>query len=350
MPEIEIVAIADPDEAGRTRAQERSGASRAYGDYRELLVNEQVDLVAIAPRWVGQRVAMAEAATAAGAHLFFEKPLAGNLADADAILAAGERAGRKIAVAHQGRLHPATLHAKQLIETGKIGRPRLIRAYGKMDRRGGGQDLAILGTHVLDAVGFLAGRPAWASAELLAGSRLAEASDFRPGDEEIGPIAGDGLRATYGMPNGVVATFESFANLGANEDLFGLEIAGESGQLSLRGGLTKRLLFYPRPYILPGAADDRWEPIDVPGAQPGEVPGDHALSQEELFQRGNQRLVLDLLAAIEEDREPAASGAEARNALEMIQAIAVAHAHGGRIAFPLVQRTHPFAEEAKGEA
>jgi predicted dehydrogenase len=342
LPMVEVVAVADPDAEGRSKAQARSGAPAAYADYREMLARERPNLVAIAPRWVGKRVEMVEAAAAVGAHIYLEKPMAASLADADAMLAACTRAGVKMAVAHQGRLHPAVLHALRLVQEGEIGRLRLIRGFGKMDHRGGGQDLMVLGTHVLDLMRLFGGNAAWASAELLVGSRLATSADVRAGDEEIGPIAGDGLRATYGFENGVIGTFESFAGLAASEDLFGLELVGEQGQLSLRGGFTKRLLRYARPFIRPGATYDCWEPVLVPDAGPGETP-EAPPGDDDLTLRCNQRIVLDLLAAIEEDREPLGSGERALAALELIQAVAAAHAAGGRVTLPLRQRSHPYA-------
>jgi predicted dehydrogenase len=237
----------------------------------------------------------------------------------------------------------------QLVQAGEIGRLRLIRGYGKMDRRGGGQDLMILGTHVLDQMRLFGGDAMWASAELLDDARLTTYADLRPGDEEIAPIAGNGLRATFGFTgvgdNGsVVGHFESYAGLGEGEELFGMELVGETGQLSLRGGFTKRLLYYPRPYINPGAAHDHWQPVITPNTRPGDIAGE-AVDSTTLVQRANHRIVADLLDAIEHDREPASSGERARAALELIQAIAAAHAAGGRITLPLQQRTHPFAME-----
>lgn len=347
-PNIKIVAIADPDPAGRSQAQARTGAVATYADYRQMLEQERPNLVAIAPRFVGDRLAMVEAAAAVGAHIYLEKPMAASLAEADVMLAACARAKVKMAVAHQGRLHPVTLHALQLVEQGKIGRLRLIRGFGKMDRRGGGQDLMILGTHVLDLMRLFGGDAAWASAELLDNSRLTTTADLRPGDEEIAPIAGNGLRATYGFAGvggngGVVGSFESYAGLGDGEELFGFELVGEKGQLSLRGGFTKRLLYYPRPFIVPGADFDQWQPVVTPNVEAGDVPGE-SVDSSALMQRANQRIIKDLLTAIEEDREPAGSGERARAALELIQAIAAAHANGGRITLPLQERTHPFAE------
>lgn len=342
LPGVEIVAVADPDEAGRANAQARAKAPRSYADYREMLERERPNLVVIGPRWVGEHLAMVTAAAEIGAHVFIEKPFAASLAEADRMLAATKRAGVKMAVAHQGRLHPATLHAARLVREGAIGRLRLVRGYGKMDHRGGEQDLILLGTHVLDQMRFFAGDANWVSGELLVGSRLAEPGDVRAGVEEIGPVAGDGMRATYGFPDGVLGLFESFVGLGRTESPYGLELVGEDGQLSLRGGFTKYLLRYPRPYAAPGATDDRWELVAVPGAAPGEVPGAGDAPSAELTRHANQQLVRDLLTAIEEDREPATSGESARAVLEMIQAVAAAHVSGGRVVLPLAQREHPL--------
>src|SRR5687768_4139235 len=47
--DIELVAIADPDETGRKKAVERSKAPREYADYREMLAKEKPQLVCLAP-------------------------------------------------------------------------------------------------------------------------------------------------------------------------------------------------------------------------------------------------------------------------------------------------------------
>ena len=54
-PSIEVVAVADPDPAGRLKAQGRSHAQRAYADYREMLDREKPDLVTVATRWSARR-------------------------------------------------------------------------------------------------------------------------------------------------------------------------------------------------------------------------------------------------------------------------------------------------------
>src|SRR6267142_2800350 len=149
--DVELLAVADPVEAGRAKAAQRSGAKRQYVDYREMLAKERPELVGIGPRWTDQRKEMALAAIAAGAHLYSEKPFATDLLEADEILAAAAKAGRKIAVAHQVRLAPSIVYLKNNIEDGLIGELLAIDTWGKQDdRRAGGEDMLVLGTHLFD--------------------------------------------------------------------------------------------------------------------------------------------------------------------------------------------------------
>src|SRR5688500_1272875 len=72
LPEVEVVAVADPDPEGRERAAARCGAARAYASYRYMLDRERPDLVAVATRWVDEHEAMLLAAIGAGAHVYCE--------------------------------------------------------------------------------------------------------------------------------------------------------------------------------------------------------------------------------------------------------------------------------------
>lgn len=342
---VEVVALADPDPTGRAAASARLGPVRTYATYTEMLERERPDLVSIAPRWLGQRRAMIDAAVAVGAHLYVDKPLAASVREADAIIDRCKQGGVRLAVAHQLCLYPATTYLHRLVAAGRIGKLRLIRGYGKMDQRGGVQDLMVLGTHILDLMRLFAGDAHWCSADLVTGSRLADSTDLMAGDEELGPILGDGLRAHYGFANDVIGSFESWRGLGGGETVFGLDLVGDQGQLAYRGGFSRRLYFSPYPYPEPGLPDAGWQLIPCEDAGPGEsfhdAPSDTA-GLWELIRRANQRVIADLLEAIEHDREPVCSGERARAALEMVQAVLAAHAAGGRVALPLAERDRPY--------
>src|SRR4051812_17683076 len=119
-PQCELVGLADPDEAGRAKAVERTKAPRSYADYRQMLAKEKPQIVAVAMRQTDQHVAMALAAFDIGAHVIMEKPIASSCAEADQILAAADRAKRKIAVAHQMRIGPRTQRLKKALADGLI--------------------------------------------------------------------------------------------------------------------------------------------------------------------------------------------------------------------------------------
>ena len=215
LPNVEVVAVADPDQAGRAAAQDRSGATSSYPDYRRMLEHERPDLVAIARRMVAERLEMVTAAAEAGCHLYVEKPLAATLAEADEMLAICRQYGVRMAVAHQLRLLPSVLYLQRLLTEGRIGRVRQVRGTGKMDHRGGYEEFFIIAPHYLDLMRLYAGDAHWCSADLLTGSRLATDSDAREGVDEIGPVLGDGLFATYGFDHDIIGAYEVFRDLGA---------------------------------------------------------------------------------------------------------------------------------------
>ena len=95
------------------------------------------------------------------------------------VLALAARSGRRIAVAHQGRLAPATLRLKRRIDEGLIGDLLEIRVHGKQDKRAGGEDMLVLGTHQFDLVRFFAGDPSWCSARVLHDGRDIVRADAR---------------------------------------------------------------------------------------------------------------------------------------------------------------------------
>src|SRR6266496_1901755 len=75
IPNAQIVAVADDNEAGRTAAQKRLGAKNAYADYRQMLQKERPQIVSVATRWLDQHRDMVIACAEGGASIFLEKPI-----------------------------------------------------------------------------------------------------------------------------------------------------------------------------------------------------------------------------------------------------------------------------------
>jgi predicted dehydrogenase len=130
---VEVVAAAGRD-AGRTEA-----AARAYGipfwttDYQRLLEREEVDAVSVCLHNQLHREA-AVAALEAGKHVFCEKPMAGSVADAAAMMAAAERTGRKLSIQLATLFSRETKAAKAAIEAGWLGRPYYAHSAGSRRR------------------------------------------------------------------------------------------------------------------------------------------------------------------------------------------------------------------------
>jgi predicted dehydrogenase len=150
-------------------------------------------------------------------------------------------------------------------------------------------------------------------------------------------LVGDDVVATFGF-DGVTGTFESARIAdGGGSDYFHLELCGTAGILAFWSDFGKPVLYYPRPFVVPGAAD-AWQPLqsDPPPAPLGAPPNASA------YFPTNQALVRDLLEAVEEDRAPLSDGHDARAALEMIVAVYESHMRGTRVPLPLADRIHPL--------
>lgn len=324
---VDFVAVADPDPAGREKARAQTGAARAYADYREMLEKERPDLVSVCPRWTDCHVELLLACLEAGCHVYCEKPMTATLEEGDRIVAAAGRAGRKVAVAHQGVYLPQTHAVRRMLREGRIGEVQSIYAHGKQDARGGGEDTITLGTHLFNMMRFFVGDVAWMFAHVTAGGRDIGAADVRTATEPVGPVAGDCVNSTYVFRSGVAGFFDSRKDQAGDGKRYGMEVVGSQGILSLRGGSAEALMLYPHPAFLPAEASQKWVPVEV---------------ESRPLMTGNQLAIRDLIEAIEKDREPLSSARDAVAALEMILGAYESQITGGRVHLPMKNRKHPL--------
>ncbi|MDP6699869.1 MAG: Gfo/Idh/MocA family oxidoreductase [Candidatus Latescibacteria bacterium] len=339
VPEVEVVAVADPDAEGLATARERIGAANAYADYREMLAREEFDLVNVCPRVVTPHAAMVIAAAEAGARgIFCEKPLAASLVEADAMMAACAARNVKVAVAHR-RANPYEQYGKKLIDEGAIGQLQVLRARGKWDRRHGAEDLAVLGPHMMDSMRYFAGADvAWAHAHVSQGGREVALDDVREGNEGIGLIAGSSIAAYYAFANGVTAHFESQpgdTEAKVNSRWFGFDAHGSEGIISLRNSPNGEMYIYRHGMFIPDGKLE-WERVLLDDWE--------AIEPRDRTHHSNISIVRELMQAIEEDRDvvEASSGRDALAALEMIMAVHESQRLKGRVEFPLVNRENPY--------
>lgn len=341
-----LVALADDNEAGRKKTGERLKIDRLYADYREMLAKEKPDVVCLGPRWLTERPAMIRAAAEAGCHIYCEKPLVADLTTADALRAVCEKAGVRVALAHQWRAMPPVRKALADLQAGKHGRVLRMRARPKDDARGGGEELLLHGTHWFDLMIAIAGAPRWVSGHVAVGGRDARRDDRREASEPLGPVAGDSIVAVFGFDGGVRGYFDSTANTapkkGAWDSVYGLTIECEKATLQLRQ--PGDVYTYPAAGVLPDLDALKWEKtwIEDWHFTPEHKP--RPLRQQWLT-LGNQVLANDLLDAIEARREPLSPLRHGVLIAEMVQGVYASHfAEGRRLPIPLAVRRHPLIE------
>ncbi|MGH2451392.1 MAG: Gfo/Idh/MocA family protein [Candidatus Limnocylindria bacterium] len=124
-PGASAVAVADLDPQRLTTIQKRFPAIRTTTDHRELLADPEIDAICVVTP-ISTHRALAEEALAAGKHVFVEKPLAGSVEDAEAIVEAAERAGKTLMVGHTFVYNPAVTTVRGLIERGELGEVHYI--------------------------------------------------------------------------------------------------------------------------------------------------------------------------------------------------------------------------------
>jgi len=335
IPNAEICAVADGNEAGLASALKRLGIRQGYTDYRKMLSEVQPEFVSICPRHPDQHHDMALAAIEAGVKgLYLEKPFCRTPAEADALIAACEKHGAKIAVAHRNRYHPALPQIDKLIAAGEIGRLLEIRGRGKGDHRGGGEDLWVLGSHVMNLIQYFAGDPVSCSAIMLQDGRRITANDVKEGAEGLGLLAANEVHARYETKKGVVAYYDSIANEGTDNQAFCMQLIESKGTITIHIDRDPVAHLTPGNPFQPMTEPRPWIPITTAGV--GQPENQKAL----VSGVANHVLaVQDLVDACDQDRQPLCDVHAGATTVEMICGVFESHRQGGKtIDFPLQER------------
>ncbi len=109
---------------------------KAYTDVREMCEKEKLDVVSVCtPHPLHAKAAVA--AAECGCNVLIEKPLASSLADCDAIIEAGDKAGVKIGTMVQRRFYRPCMRIRKAIDDGKLGKPVLgmVTMLGWRDKK-----------------------------------------------------------------------------------------------------------------------------------------------------------------------------------------------------------------------
>jgi UDP-N-acetylglucosamine 3-dehydrogenase len=127
--EVELVAVCDIVE-DRAKAIADKYNVKAYTDFNELIQSGGVDAVSVCtPNYLHAPISIE--ALNNGLHVLCEKPMATSKEDADAMIEAAEKSGKKLMIAHNQRFVRSHQLARQLIESGTIGKIYSFRtAFG----------------------------------------------------------------------------------------------------------------------------------------------------------------------------------------------------------------------------
>jgi len=243
----ELVAVSSRDEAkGRDFAAQWGYASHET-DWRKLVARDDIDLIDIAsPNDTHAEIAIA--AAQAGKMVACEKPLGRNIAEAERMVEAIERAGVANMVWYNYRRVPALTLARQMIENGRLGRIFHSRFKFLQDwtmsadlQQGGAGtwrlDAAVAGSgvtgdllaHCIDAALWLVGPVTEVSGitETFIKERVHAATARRQ------PVTIDDASLFLArFENGSLATFEATRYARGHKALFTLEINGEKGSIA----------------------------------------------------------------------------------------------------------------------
>jgi D-xylose 1-dehydrogenase (NADP+, D-xylono-1,5-lactone-forming) len=222
--EATVVAVASRDRSRAESYAREHGLERAHGSYEALLEDPEVDAVYVSlPNSL--HVPWAVRALEAGKHVLCEKPLTRRPAEAEEAFAAAERADRLLAEAFMWRHHPQARRLEALLEEGRIGRLRVVRATFSFSlRRDGDVRMAadLDGGSLMDVGCYC-----------VSGIRLVSGSEPERvhGEQVLGPEGVDvAFSATLRLPDDVLGQFDCGFVLSARE---GLEAVGEDGSLFL---------------------------------------------------------------------------------------------------------------------
>ena len=302
---VEITAIHGRNQEKAARLGQLYGGA-VYDDFQSFLDHRPMTMVAIGSP-SGLHSEQGIAAARHGLHVLVEKPIDINTARADAFIAECERAAVKLGVFFQDRVAPDLVRLKDLIDSGRLGKPILASArvkwyrppeyYGESRWRGtraldGGGALINQGVHTVDLLLWLMGDVTRVQSKAITALHKIEVEDT--------------LVATLEFSNGAVGTLEATTSVYPGYPRR-LELTGSEGTIVVEGD---RIV----------AADLR-HPLAELSPIKEEFVHNGATSPVVSDVGGHRRLLEDFIRAIEMNGSPRCDGHEARKSVELVQGI-----------------------------
>ena len=351
LPGVEITGFADTNPEAEKDFR-LSGAKRLYRSFETMMEQEKPDIVILCSRLPDEHYEQIKYALNRRCHVLCEKPFASSPEQADELIALSRKTGCLAQMAHLARFAPTFREMKRMIEAGEIGRVLTCAMRGKEDTRGGGEDMLVLGTHVLDAAAWIFGLPEEVYSDIRWQGRPLKAHDVLTTTEPLGPCGGDEVFSLYRFRNGVNGVFESRRVVQEGAARFGITVIGTEAMLTIRYTGMRELRIC-RDFPVP--AEDRSDFQVVPLKEDPPIPGAVPLEYKRLgidpgspahlyYAENNRRAAWNLLRAIEGKESLTAGIDSALDSLEMIAGAYRSALLRAPVALPLKNRRHPLAE------
>jgi UDP-N-acetyl-2-amino-2-deoxyglucuronate dehydrogenase len=323
LPDAQLVAVTDEVPGSATAFAEKYGC-RAEPDLDALLARADVDVVSVCvPSGLHAEVGIQVAA--AGKHLVVEKPIDVTLAAADRLIDAVRAAGVVMTVISQHRFDPGLVELRRLLDSGALGRLVLGEASTKWYRsqdyydsaawRGSlaldGGALMNQGIHYVDLLRWSMGPVAEVTAVCATEAHEMEAED----------VALAVLRFASGAVGTIAASTAVFPGFAQR-----LEISGTDGTVIVEDGEIVHRAFrtqLPDPGLR-GTRDGLGAAVPAAGANAAALATASHAAQ-----------ITDLLAAVDEGRQPSVTAADGRAALEVVLAVYQSAREGRTVLLPV---------------
>ena len=333
---IDIAAVATTRDSTAGAAAQEIGCAQYSADYRDLLALPEIDAVDICtPNNSHHEIALA--AAAAGKHIYCEKPLAMNAAEAADMADAVARAGVKAQLTFNFRFFPALALAKELMDSGFCG--RLFSFRGRYHRSSyidagkpmswrlqrevtGGGALFDLGSHILDLLYSLLGEFSAVNATL---DTLIRQRPVTAGAQEMAAVDVDDIALLQArLPDGALGSVEiSRMGTGATNDV-ALEIFGDQGAIRFDLSEPGWLQIYD---AREEGRKQGFVKVQAVGKYAGQRAPDWSMTPG--FMRAHAECQYQFIRAIWEDRQPAPSFADGLHIQRIMAAAEQSSAQGG---------------------
>jgi predicted dehydrogenase len=218
LPDAELLAVGSRRSDSARSFADRYGIPRAYGSRQELLADPEVHIVYVASVNAAHYGAV-RACLESGKHVLCEKPLATNAQDAADLAELAAARGLLLMEAMWTRCLPAVRRAAELVASGAIGTPHLLRAAtggpapARAERRlrdpDGGGALLDSGVYPLALADLLLGTPTYVSAQSL--------TTTPPVDDTTAVLLGYPSGAMAELSCSITATLPAQATLSGSE-------------------------------------------------------------------------------------------------------------------------------------